>query len=69
MNKEKVNELLKIRGIICENDDEYVENFRETYKKIIGELNENDFYNSMVSWWNDGSAPYYNNYLKRVWKD
>ena len=34
MNKEETNRLLKLKRVINENDDKYVESFRETYSKI-----------------------------------
>lgn len=68
MNKEQVNKLLKLKGVICENDDEYADEFRRTYYTIIGELKEEDFYYSMLAWFFDGNAPYYESYLIKYWK-
>jgi len=68
MNKEETNRLLKLKRVINENEDKYVESFRETYSKIIGKLNEEDFYNSMVSWFFDGNAPYYDSWLEKNWR-
>jgi len=70
MNKEETNRLLKIKGVICENDDDYVESFRETYSKLIGKLDEEDFYKSMVAWFFDGStdASYYDYWLEKYWR-
>lgn len=69
MSKEETNRLLKLKRVINENDDEYVESFRNTYSKIIGNFNEEDFYNSMVSWFFDGStgASYYDYWLGKNW--
>lgn len=71
MSKEETNRLLKLKGIINENDDEYVERFRKTYKNIIGNLDEKDFYDSMVAWFFDGStgARYYDYWLKKNWSN
>ena len=71
MSKEETNKLLKLKGVINENDDEYVESFRKTYSNIIGNFNEKDFYYSMVAWFFDGSteASYYDYWLKKNWSD
>lgn len=70
MNKEETNRLLKLKGVICENDDDYADEFRETYSKIMGKFDEEDFYNSMVAWFFDGStgASYYDYWLKKNWR-
>ena len=70
MSKEETNRLLKLKGVICENDDDYVESFRDTYLEKIGNFNEEDFYNSMVAWFFDGStgASYYDYWLEKNWR-
>ena len=69
MTKQETNRLLKQQMIINENDDEYADSFRETYKKLFKKIDEEDFYNSMVAWFFDGStgASYYDYWLKKNW--
>lgn len=67
MSRENVNELLKAR--IGFTEDVEIDNFRETYLKVIKKFDEEDFYWSMRNWWDDGNAPYYDSWLERNWRD
>lgn len=66
MDKNKVNELIKAR--IGFSDDKEIEDYRNTYLNIIKESNEKDFYNSIINWFFDGNAPYYDRWLERNWR-
>lgn len=66
MDKNKVNELIKAR--IGFSDDKEIEDYRNTYLNIIKESNEEDFYNSIINWFFDGNAPYYDRWLERNWR-
>lgn len=66
MDKNKVNELIKAR--IGFSDDKEIEDYRNTYLNIIKESNEEDFYNSIISWFFDGNAPYYDSWLEKNWR-
>jgi len=69
MNKEETNKFLKARGIFCNSDtDEYIDTYRKTYKEKMNKFDEEDFCNSIVSWFFDGNAPYYNNWLEKNWR-
>ena len=57
------NELLYRIGFSNVKD---IEPYRIIYYNIIGE-SEEDFFYSMISWWNEGNAPYYEDYIKKVW--
>lgn len=51
LEKEKVNELLKAKGVFCQSDtDEYIDTYRKTYQDKMHRFDEEDFYNSMVEW-------------------
>ena len=66
MDKNKVNELIKARiGFF---DDKEIEDYRNTYLNIIKESNEEDFYNSIINWFFDGNAPYYDRWLEKNWR-
>lgn len=67
MNKRQVNKLLKIKIGYSKNED--IEFYRKEYLKIIKKPTEEDFYNSMINWFFDGNAPYYNSWLKKNWSD
>ena len=67
MNKELVNDLLKQK--IGFNDNEDIEEYRNTYLNIINKSSEEDFYYSMVQWFFDGNAPYYDSWLRKNWSD
>lgn len=70
MNKEETNKLLKAKRIFCESDtDEYIDTYRKTYEDKMNRFDEEDFYNSMVSWFFDGSAgaAYYDYWLEKNW--
>ena len=70
MTKEQVNKLLKTKGIFCDSDtNEYIDTYRETYKDKINKFDEEDFYNSMINWFFDGSvgASYYDYWLEKNW--
>lgn len=67
MNKEQVNKLLKNK--IGFNEDADIENYRNTYLKIIDKTSEEDFYNSMIGWFFDGNAPYYDSWLRKNWSE
>ena len=67
MEKEKVNELIKYR--IGYSKDEEIEELRQEYKSKVNTQSEEDFYYSVMSWWNDGNAPYYDYYLEKNWRD
>ena len=70
MTKEQVNKLLKAEGIFCDSDsNEYIDTYRETYKDKMNKFNEEDFYNSMINWFFDGSigASYYDYWLEKNW--
>lgn len=70
MNKEQVNKLLKAKGIFCDSDnDEYIDTYRETYKDKMSRFDEEDFYYSMIDWFFDGNAPYYDIWLKMNWRN
>lgn len=72
LEKEKVNNLLKSKGVFCESDtDEYMDTYRKTYKDKMHRFDEEDFYNSMVAWFFDGSvgAEYYDYWLEKNWSD
>lgn len=72
MNKEQVNELLKAKGVFCNSDtDEYMDTYRKTYQDKMNRFDEEDFYNSMVAWFFDGStgASYYDYWLEKNWSD
>lgn len=67
MTKREVNNDLMYR--IGYTKPEEIEELRKEYNKIIKTLeDEKDFYYSVLSWWNDGNASYYDKYLERVWK-
>lgn len=71
MTKEEVNKLLKAKGIFCNSDtDEYIDTYRKTYKDKINKFDEEDFYNSMINWFFDGSAgaSYYDYWLEKNWR-
>lgn len=65
MNKEQANKLLKSK--IGFSDDNDIEEYRKVYLNMIKNSNEEDFYSSMISWFFDGNAPYYENWLKDNW--
>ena len=67
MNKELVNDLLKQK--IGFNDNEDIEEYRNIYLNIINKSSEEDFYHSMVQWFFDGNAPYYDSWLRKNWSD
>lgn len=66
MSKEAVNILLK--NDIGFSNDEDIEDYRTTYLSIVDKTSEEDFYNSMIGWFFDGNAPYYDNWLERNWR-
>lgn len=66
MSKEAVNILLK--NDIGFSNDEDIEDYRTTYLSIINKTSEEDFYNSMINWFFDGNAPYYDNWLEKNWR-
>jgi hypothetical protein len=71
MTKEQTNELLKAKGVFCNSDtDEYIDTYRETYKDKMNKFDEEDFYNSMINWFFDGSvgASYYDYWLEKNWR-
>lgn len=63
MSKELVNDLLKQK--IGFNDNEDIEEYRNIYLNIINKSSEEDFYHSMVQWFFDGNAPYYDSWLRK----
>ena len=67
MSKELVNDLLKQK--IGFNDNEDIEEYRNIYLNIINKSSEEDFYHSMVQWFFDGNAPYYDSWLRKNWSD
>lgn len=67
MDKELVNKILKIK--IGFSEDLEIEEYRKIYLNIINKASEEDFYHSMVNWFFDGNAPYYENWLKKNWSD
>lgn len=70
LEKEKVNNLLKAKGVFCQSDtDEYIDTYRNTYQDKMHRFDEEDFYNSMVAWFFDGSvgASYYDYWLEKNW--
>lgn len=72
MKKEETNNLLKQKRIFCESDtDDYIDTYRRTYQDVLNKFDEEDFYNSMVSWFFDGStgASYYDYWLKKNWSN
>ena len=72
MNKEQVNRLLKEKRVFCNSDtDKYIDTYRDTYKNIIKRFDEENFYNSMINWFFDGStgASYYDYWLEKNWRD
>ena len=71
MTRKQVNKLLKAKGIFCDSDsNEYIDTYRETYKDKMNRFNEEDFYNSMINWFFDGSvgASYYDYWLEKNWR-
>lgn len=66
MNKSQVNKLLKTR--IGFSSDIEIQHYRNTYSNIINKYDEEDFYNSMIGWFFDGNAPYYDNWLRKNWR-
>lgn len=72
MNKKETNNLLKSKGVFCESDtDEYIDTYRKTYQDAMHRFDEEDFYNSMIEWFFDGSvgASYYDYWLEKNWSD
>lgn len=67
MNKKQVNACLKTK--IGFNDDNDIEEYRNTYLSIINKPSEEDFYYSMVNWFFDGNAPYYDSWLRKNWSE
>jgi len=67
MDRLYVNELLISR--IGFSDSSEIDEYREVYSKIIDKYDEEDFYWSMRNWWEDGNAPYYENWLKKNWRN
>jgi len=70
MNKEETNKILKAKGVFCESDtDEYIDDYRKTYENKMNRFDEEDFYNSVVAWFFDGStgAAYYDYWLEKNW--
>ena len=67
MEKWQVNSLLKNRIGFMKNEE--IEDYRNTYLKIVKNISEEDFYWSMCNWWDDGNAPYYESWLKENWSD
>lgn len=65
MTERKVN--LEIMNRIGFTKVEEVEELRKEYKKIVNNDNEKEFFYSVMGWWNDGNAPYYDSYLKKMW--
>ena len=65
MDKKLINKMLKA-GIGYSNDEE-IEEYRKIYIKLINK-SEEDFYYSMVNWFFDGNAPYYENWLIKNWR-
>lgn len=61
------NMLLKKR--IGFTNDEDIEPYRKVYLDIVKTPSEEDFYYSMMSWWNDGNAPYYESWLEKNWSE
>lgn len=68
MTKKQVNELIKNK--IGYRNEEEIEGLRNEYEKIIDEQDqtEKDFYYSVMCWWNDGNAPFYDEYLRNNWR-
>lgn len=66
MNKKQVNRIIKAK--IGFANDEEIEIYRNTYKSIVFNQNEEDFYNSIINWFFDGNAPYYDSWLKMNWR-
>ena len=69
MTERKVNNELMNR--IGFSKPEEIDKLRKEYNKIIkiirNEEDEKDFFYSVIAWWCDGNAPYYDTYLQRNW--
>lgn len=66
MTEQHVNNELMYRIGFSKVDD--IEEYRKIYYNLIN-IDEKDFFYSMLSWWNDGNAPYYDRYLEKTWKE